>query len=214
MNIVLFILSAYFGAIVTGITLGLFCRRIGTRSVLLGAHAFWYHPFAVAMGWWKLYGFPWHPALWLCFFFHDIGYIGMPNMDGPEGESHPWLGSFVVFFLTFGSEKWGNECLYHSRHLAKSMGAQPSRLCMADKLAPVYTPAWLYIPGTRLSGELAEYMANGKKAEHAKVGALNHRLLTSNDPYEWYAGLRGWMKAYAEKHKDGQTDNVTEVRHA
>jgi hypothetical protein len=188
--------------------------KIGTKSVLFGAHAFWWHPFAVSLGWWKLYGFPWNPALWLCFFFHDIGYIGKPNMDGPEGEAHPWLGAMIVLGLTPWTERWANECLYHSRHLAKSLGAQPSRLCMADKLAPLFTPAWLYIPGTRQSGELAEYMANGKKAEHAKVGAENHRLLTSDNPYEWYAGLRSWMKHYAEMHKDGRPDQVTEVRHA
>lgn len=187
--------------------------KVGTKSVLFGAHAFWYHPFAVALAWWNLYGFPWHPALWLCFFFHDIGYIGKPNMDGKEGEMHPFLGSDIVYWLTFGSKKWQVECVTHSRHVAKLLGWQPSRLCMADKLATVYTPAWLYIAGTRLSGELAEYMGNAKKAEHKKVGMHNWLLLTSDNPYEWYAGLRSWMKAYVAMHKDGQPDNVTEVRH-
>jgi len=39
----------------------------------------------VAWGWWTLYGFPFDPRLWVAFFVHDLGYIGKPNMDGPEG---------------------------------------------------------------------------------------------------------------------------------
>lgn len=30
--------------------------RLGTKSILFGAHAFWLHPFFVALGWLKLYG--------------------------------------------------------------------------------------------------------------------------------------------------------------
>jgi hypothetical protein len=73
--------------------------RIGTKSVLFGAHCFFLHPFFVAMGWWKLYGFPYDPRLWVAFFVHDLGYIGKPDMDGPEGESHPWLGAKICSWL-------------------------------------------------------------------------------------------------------------------
>ena len=52
--------------------------KIGTRSVLFGAHAFWLHPWFVAAAWWKLYGFPWDPRLWVAFFLHDLGYFGKP----------------------------------------------------------------------------------------------------------------------------------------
>jgi hypothetical protein len=31
--------------------------KIGTRSVLLGAHCFFLHPFFIAYAWWKLYVF-------------------------------------------------------------------------------------------------------------------------------------------------------------
>jgi hypothetical protein len=67
--------------------------NVGTKSVLYGAHAFWLHPFFVFVAWWKLYGFPWDPRLWLAFFVHDMGYWGRPNMDGPEGERHPEWGA-------------------------------------------------------------------------------------------------------------------------
>lgn len=187
--------------------------RVGTKSVLIGAHAFWYHPFAVAMGWWSLYGFPWHPGLWVCFLVHDIGYFGSPNMDGPEGEKHPEIGARIAKWLTFGSTRFYEECLYHSRHYAKVYGRQPSRLCMADKLAPVYTPAWLYLWGVSRSGELAEYMANGKKADWRKTGFRTAEMLRSDNPKTWYAGLRRWMIHYAHEHKDGKIDQITEIRH-
>lgn len=85
--------------------------KIGTRSVLFGAHAFWLHPFVLAYAWWKLYG--WRPVpaldggkyslrdpwLWVAFFVHDLGYVGKPNMDGEEGEAHPWFGARVLYWL-------------------------------------------------------------------------------------------------------------------
>ena len=66
--------------------------KVGTKSVLFGAHQFLIHPPFVALAWWKLYGFPFDPRLWVAFYVHDIGYLGKPNMDGSEGESHVELG--------------------------------------------------------------------------------------------------------------------------
>lgn len=80
--------------------------RVGTKSVLFGVHAFWLHPFFVAAAWTKLYGFPWDPRLWFAFFLHDLGYLGRPNMDGPEGELHPELGARIMGWL-FDWEPWG-----------------------------------------------------------------------------------------------------------
>src|SRR5215472_14200778 len=115
--------------------------KVGTKSVLFGAHQFAIHPWFVAGAWWKLYGFPWDPRLWVAFFVHDIGYIGKPNMDGPEGELHPYIGAKIMGAL-FG-KTWHDFCLYHSRFLAKRHGVQFSRLCVADKLSICITPAWL-----------------------------------------------------------------------
>ena len=72
---------------------------IGTKSVLFGAHQFLLHPWFVAWGWWTLYGFPFDPRLWVAFFVHDLGYIGKPNMDGPEGELHPRFGARLMALL-------------------------------------------------------------------------------------------------------------------
>ncbi len=75
--------------------------RVGTKSVLFGAHCFFIHPFFAAVGWWTLYGFPWDPRLWAAFFLHDLGYIQKENMDGPEGEEHVHLGA-TIMGLIFG----------------------------------------------------------------------------------------------------------------
>ena len=80
--------------------------RVGTRSVLFGAHALWLHPWFVAAAWWRLYGFPADPRLYAAFWLHDIGYLGCRDMDGPDGESHVELGAQVMEVL-FGSE-WGD----------------------------------------------------------------------------------------------------------
>lgn len=50
--------------------------KTGTKSVLFGAHCFFIHPLFVALAWWKLFGFPWDPRLWVAFFVHDLGYWG------------------------------------------------------------------------------------------------------------------------------------------
>lgn len=130
--------------------------RVGTKSLLFGTHQFALHPLFVAIAWWKVYGFPWDPRLWLCFLVHDWGYWGKPNMDGPEGETHPELGARIVQRLC--DPEWGTFCLLHSRFYAKRQGRTISRLCVADKAAVMVTPWWLQIVLGSLSGEIKEYM--------------------------------------------------------
>lgn len=72
---------------------------VGTRSVLFGAHQFLIHPLFVAAAWTKLYGFPTDPRLWVAFYVHDLGYLGKPNMDGPEGETHVEFGAKIIHRL-------------------------------------------------------------------------------------------------------------------
>ena len=79
----------------------LFSLNVGTKSVLFGAHCFFIHPFFVLAAWWKLYGFPWDPRLWIAFFVHDLGYWGKPNMDGPEGETHVELGAKLLSIFDY-----------------------------------------------------------------------------------------------------------------
>ena len=129
---------------------------VGTKSFLYGAHQFIIHPFMVAAAWRKLYGTPWHPMLWICFFLHDVGYIGKPNIDGPAGSLHPAAGAKVAGWL--GGEKWYAFCAGHSRTFARIAGVPVSRLCAADKLAMILEPKWLYMARAKATGEVLEYV--------------------------------------------------------
>jgi hypothetical protein len=160
---------------------------VGTRSLLYGVHAFWLHPFAVALTWWKLYGFPWDPRLWIAFIVHDWGYWGSSNMDGLEGKMHPYTGGKIMQRL-FG-DKWGDLVLYHSRHYAKIHGKAPSKLCAPDKLASAVYPTWLYLLLGTLTGEIDEYMRpENCSVLSAKTGIQIH------DKRSWFEALKAYLK--------------------
>jgi hypothetical protein len=214
---------------------------VGTQSVLYGAHAFWLHPWCVALAWYRLYGFPWDPRLWVAFFVHDIGYVGKPNMDGDEGELHPLLGARImslfdwwaldqtaVFVTTDGAldscpvadrsyrfGTWGQFALLHSRYFSKRLGLQPSRLCIADKLALALTPWWLYLPMVRASGEVHEYLAQAQyriKGNEA-VNESERSALLSGEQKSWYLGVQAYMRRWVAEHKDGGVDTWTSSSH-
>ncbi len=144
--------------------------KIGTKSILFGAHCFLIHPVFVLIAWIKFYGFPWDPRLWIAFFVHDLGYWGKPNMDGPEGETHPELGARIMGI--FG-ESWANFTRYHSKSYAKRNGVHYSKLCVADKLAASLEPDWLYLPRVKWSGEFYEYMSMAIKGLEAGTPFMN-----------------------------------------
>ena len=178
--------------------------RIGTKSVLFGAHCFFLHPFFVARAWYELYGFPFDPRLWFCFFLHDVGYFGKPDMDGPDGETHPEVGAKIIRYL-FG-DKWGDFCLYHSRYYCKKYDAEPSKLCFADKLSFVYTPKWLYLPMVTMTGEINEYLQNAQKRS-------THWKPTNFDRDKWHAQLKDYFRKWVDQHKNGAKDTWTAKRH-
>lgn len=196
--------------------------RIGTKSVLFGAHCFFLHPWFVAAAWWHLYGLPWDPRLWVAFFVHDLGYIGKTNMDGEEGERHPLLGARIMHYLfdwpawivdtdILDGWRWSEFSLLHSRYFAKTLGRQPSRLCMADKLAIAMTPAWLYLPMVRATGEIREYMAHAK---HRSIGnealsADERARVLSDSQSAWYSGVQDYCRRWAYEHRDGKVDTWT-----
>lgn len=171
----------------------------GTKSVLFGAHCFFLHPFFVFVGWWKLYGFPYDPRLWLAFFLHDLGYIGKKNMDDEEGEKHPFFGANIMGRL-FG-EEWYWFTLLHSRFLAKKLGKNYSKLCVADKYAICLTPSWLYIPMTLMSGEIHEYIKDAEKNSNGTV--------KSGTYLNWHKAVKVYVKSWVDEHKDLKEDNWT-----
>jgi hypothetical protein len=201
--------------------------RAGTKSVLFGAHCFFLHPWFVALAWWKLYGFPWDPRLWVAFFIHDLGYVGSPNMDGPEGERHPeWAARVMTWLFDRRTDRivltrrdhvdehgqprmwdvrwlgrWGRFVLFHSRFYAKQSGEQPSRLCIADKLAICLTPWWLYLPMVRATGEVDEYMALAR--------VTNDGLDHGGSQKRWFLGVQEYVRKWVEEHRDGRPDTWT-----
>jgi hypothetical protein len=134
--------------------------RVGTKSLLFGYHQFVLHPILVFAAWWKLYGFPIDPRIWVGIFVHDLGYFGKPNMDGTEGKTHPFFGADVMHLMFDGpdSAEWYHFCLYHSRSLALVYFAPVSKLCYADKMAFLLYPKWLLRTLYKLSGEGEEYL--------------------------------------------------------
>lgn len=80
----------------------------GTKSVLFGVHQFLWHPITVARAWHQLYKrWPvwWE---WVVIFFHDLGYIGCPDMDGDVGQMHPKRGADWAAKIVWRLQAWGN----------------------------------------------------------------------------------------------------------
>jgi len=170
--------------------------RIGTKSILFGVHQFVLHPLLVALAWWRLYGFPWDPRLWVAFVVHDLGYWGKPNMDGPEGEDHVVLGARIMSRL-FG-HRWGELCYYHSRFRAGQHGVDPSRLCFADKLVFVIEPWWMYLPRARLSGELREYLDLARRGDRTKYTSQE---IDTTSGRTWHRDVQAFSREWVRRHR-------------
>ena len=174
--------------------------KVGTKSLLAGAHCLLVHPFIVWRAWGRLFGSSWDIRVICACFFHDIGYFQRDEMDGPNGEEHVVLGARIMGRL-FGPQ-WADECYCHSRYWSRRMGLPVSRLCLADKLAFAMTPAWLYIPMTRWTGELAEYMERSRERQAGDRSFTDEELflLNSGDPRSWLRGLQSYTLRWVERH--------------
>jgi hypothetical protein len=122
---------------------------------------------------------------------------------------HVELGASIMGF--FFGDYWADFVACHSRYWAKRMNRQVSALCIADKLAFVLTPAWLYLPMTRASGELAEYMLRAKERQAGSeyFTAEESAQLNYSDERVWLAGLKGYTRRWVEVQRDGREDNWT-----
>lgn len=179
--------------------------RVGTNSLLFGAHCFLLHPVAVFVAWRRLYGFPWDPRLWASFIVHDWGYWRKESMDRPQSEEHVELGGRIMDLI--GGARWGDLVRRHSRQWCQLHGKPYSRLCVADKLAFALTPAWLYLPTAKAAGELAEYMAVADARQCGeKFTGIERGFLESADPRVWLEGLKRYSAQWIEQHQNPQWD--------
>lgn len=100
----------------------------------------------------------WNPGIWLAIIIHDWGYWGRCSMDGIEYNGGAWHPSLaLLIFENFYANKTAKFCFYHSRFMVKLNNGTVSRLGVADKLAIVYTPTWMYC-----REEMDEYIHNEK----------------------------------------------------
>src|SRR4051812_34200873 len=117
--------------------------NVGTKSLLFGVHHIVLHPILVIFSWHRIYGsWPsWREVVAIA--FHDVGYFGAKDMDGPSGSRHPILGSKIAYWCFGSDERY--LVLYHSRAMAAHDRVPVSRLCAPDKLAICLYPTWLYL---------------------------------------------------------------------
>lgn len=163
--------------------------KLGSKSLLFGAHQFLVHPFFVALAWVKLYSWPKDWRLWVAFVVHDWGYWGCNDMDGPEGANHPRLGACIMtrLFDRKGSIFWWRFMACHSRSYAAKVGQIPSRLCYADKIATVLTPNWLWVFSCWLTGELDYFRASPDVRLHnPELSAFEWIETAKQDTRNWF----------------------------
>lgn len=143
--------------------------KIGTKTLLFGCHQFIIHPWFVYRAWKRIYRA--RPDFWetICIIIHDWGYWGCADIDGPEGDKHPWWAAQFVTWNLPGVEfqcamycKW--LCLGHSRTLAKKYEQPISKLYWADKFGTVSMPPWLWVWLGKFTGEMEGYTTNPKYA--------------------------------------------------
>lgn len=163
--------------------------RLGTKTILFGAHQALVHTFLVIRAWKHLYSnWPtWRDVI--CIAVHDLGYWGCKTIDGEDGEKHPEFGARIARHLL--GDEYGDLVLLHSRSYCRKLGRHPSRLCYADKLATAICPEKLYLFLARLSGELDEYRASS--AERWEL--TGEGCPRSASDAAWFESMRVQMKA-------------------
>jgi hypothetical protein len=88
--------------------------------------------------------------------------------------------------------------------MAKRYGTEPSKLCFADKLAFVITPAFIYLPCVWMTGEWKEYAT-------AHNHEVHHDAVTLRG---WYYPSREYVRRWVLEHLDGKSDTWTQEKPA
>ena len=130
--------------------------KIGTKSIVYGIHNPVLHGVMVLRAWLIVYGRCPSLSELIAIFLHDIGYGGMPDMDGKYGKRHPEVSARVISKI-FNKKKITEMVLYHSRFYACEHNQNVSALALPDKLAFRLYPKWLYLLLSTATGEIYEY---------------------------------------------------------
>ena len=212
---------------------------VGTRSLLFGCHQVLIHPWFVAYAWWKLYGFPWDPRLWVCFFVHDWGYWGCPDMDGEIGEEHPRVGAQIVHRLFDKGPNTSCPVCWGYVEYPPEGGGWIGICGRCDQEQWAWYRFVLYHsrflakrdgrPYTRLC--VADkcsivvtprclYFTLGRLSgeiyeylERARTGKYASMNVSTLDPYEWHKDMCEYLKKWVAEHKDLKPDLWTGVKH-
>lgn len=210
--------------------------KLGTKSVLYGAHCFFIHPWFVALAWWKLYGFPWDPRLWVAFFVHDLGYWGKEAMDSTEGEKHVFWGALLM-------KHWFDD--YYSIHDYKSVGPFKTLafwvdLCLGTIASKDYGAHSWYLfcllhsrfyaklncmqfsklcVADKLSLAITPFWLylpmvwlTGEVEEYleatrnGKYSTMGHSTASM---FQWYRGMQKYLRQWAYDHRDLSYDHAT-----
>lgn len=180
--------------------------KLGTKSLLFGAHQFILHPIFVAIAYIRLYGFTFDPRIWIAFLVHDWGYWGKSNIDGEEGKAHPELGAKIMhqlfdnkimgvaihgnFVESILENTWYDFMLYHSRFYTIKNYTKSSRLCYADKLAFCICPCWLFILLTNITGEIHEYMSGSQDTPSVLIHSIKNQKMWYD---QIYTHTKNWV---------------------
>lgn len=206
--------------------------KVGTKSVLWGAHCFLFHWLLVARGWFQLYG------------FRKVQ-IGFRDARVFEKEPHGWEPRGRVRFAVYASilnpriwvaffvhdlgywgkpnmdgeegeahPEWG--CRFMNKHFGEPWGEfvlNHSRF-YAKKFGRPVSPL-CYADKLVITYEPARFYLwrvrlSGELDEYMKMAKVNSNGHVSNeDALTWFRGVQDYVKKWVEEHKDGRDDTWT-----
>ena len=157
--------------------------KTGTKSLLFGVHQFLWHPYVVGKAWKMLYG-KWPDRYeWVAIITHDLGYWGLPNVDGPEGIRHPERSMKLAQFAA----KWMCKLTWANHFKAAPRDAVVDRMIRTGILVRHHSRSMVELDNqnplfrARLSGELAEF--RGRAIREGK-------LPPGSSDSQWFRGYR------------------------
>jgi hypothetical protein len=119
----------------------------GTKSYLIGAHSFIFHPLFILKAWYKLYkSWPtWYELIGI--FLHDVGICGRNYLSDDNAKNGHWkygayLAARIVYDISGKSTLAWRTNHFVAGHAPKESGHCKSKLYLPDKYKWVIAPLW------------------------------------------------------------------------